>query len=193
MHHTWQPNHNGLSSIQAMYNFHVHTNGWSDIAQHISIAPDGTIWTGRPWNKSPASAVGFNSSKVFMFETIGDFDVGKDRLTGAQLDAVVLVIATLMSHFDLGNRALRFHNEMTTEKTCPGNAVRKQDILDKVTAVQQDMAESDLGPLSDARRQEIFTAAGAGAAQEDLAQTEDGEPPEGDYAYEAEIERSLQR
>jgi hypothetical protein len=193
MHHTWRPNHaqyNGLSSIQAMYNYHVHTNGWSDIAQHVSISSDGTIWTGRPWNKSPASAVGFNSNKVFMFETIGDFDVGKDPLTGPQLDTVVLVIATLMSHFGLGNSALRFHNEMTTEKTCPGNDVRKQDILDKVAAFQQDMTERDVAPLSDVRREEIFTAAGMGAPRKDLDHVDEGEPPEGDYAYEAEIQKS---
>jgi hypothetical protein len=65
MHHTWRPNHsqyNGLS-YEAMYSYHINTNGWSDIAQHISLAPDGTIWTGRPWNKSPASAAGVRLQK----------------------------------------------------------------------------------------------------------------------------------
>ena len=79
MHHTFRPrkiDYRGLSTIEGMFQFHTQTNGWSDIAQHLSIAPDGTIWTGRNWNQSPASATGFNSG-AFMFETIGDFDTGK--------------------------------------------------------------------------------------------------------------------
>ncbi|MGH9893584.1 MAG: caspase family protein, partial [bacterium] len=84
MHHTWRPNrsqYRGLSTIESMWAFHTTGQGWSDIAQHISIAPDGSIWTGRNWNQPPASAKGFNGNAAagpFMFETIGDFDRGKD-------------------------------------------------------------------------------------------------------------------
>ncbi len=87
MHHTWRPNrsmYKGLATIEAMYQFHTTVNGWSDIAQHISIAPDGTIWTGRDWNNPPASAKGFNGNNThgpFMFEMIGDFDMGRDPWT----------------------------------------------------------------------------------------------------------------
>jgi hypothetical protein len=110
MHHTWQPNHSqyhGLSSIPAIYDYHVHTNGWSDIAAHFDRARrKGLEW---PAMEQVAGKRGrLNSSRAFMFEIIGDFDIGKDRLTGPQSDTVVLVIATLMSH-DLGNGALKFH------------------------------------------------------------------------------------
>ena len=191
MHHTWRPNHSqyhGQSSIQAMYNYHVNTNHWSDIAQHVSLAPDGTIWTGRPWNMSPASAAGFNSSRVFMFETIGDFDHGKDPLTGAQLDTVVLVIATLMRKFSLNASALKFHNEMST-KSCPGSAVSKQDILDKVSEAG---GSSDApAAMTAARRAEIFQAIDANLEQADAMPQDDGELPEHDPAYEAAIVNSL--
>lgn len=192
MHHTWRPNHSqysGVSSIQAMYNYHVNTNHWSDIAQHISIAPDGTIWTGRPWNQSPASAAGFNSAKVFMFETIGDFDVGKDKLTGSQLDTVVAVIATLMSHFNLGDSALKFHNEMST-KSCPGSAVDKQNILDKVSAFLEQQADAEAVPLAPGRRDEIFATIGAEPKQRDPA-ADQGDLPENDPAYEKAIEEAI--
>src|SRR5687767_2587466 len=65
MHHTWRPNHKqykGLATIESMWRFHTENKGWSDIAQHITIAPDGTIWTGRDWNHPPASALGFNGN-----------------------------------------------------------------------------------------------------------------------------------
>jgi hypothetical protein len=57
-HHTWRPrqdDYNELATIEAMWRYHTQQNGWRDIAQHISIAPDGTIWTGRDWNLPPAS------------------------------------------------------------------------------------------------------------------------------------------
>jgi hypothetical protein len=194
MHHTWRPNHSqytGLRSIQAMYDYHVNTNGWSDIAQHISIAPDGTIWTGRPWNKSPASATGFNSSKVFMFETIGDFDNGRDPLGDAQLDAVIMVIASLMQRFDLGNSALKFHNEMST-KSCPGSSVSKAHILDLVHEARDSLPGEAPG-LPDERQEELLSAAGSHATTEQLETVDDGEPPEHDADYERAIERSVRK
>ena len=135
MHHTWSPDHadyRGYETIVGMWRYHTQTNGWSDIAQHASIAPDGTIWTGRNWNRPPASASGFNGSTKlgpFMFETIGNFDVGHDVLDGAQLDAVVEVIARVQQRFGLPAEALRFHRQMTDQKSCPGTGVRRDEII----------------------------------------------------------------
>ena len=92
MHHTWRPNRQqfrGHESIVAMWRFHTQTNGWSDIGQHITIDPQGTIWLGRNWNLPPASASGHNGNRSagpFMFEMVGDFDSGPghDTFDGAQ-------------------------------------------------------------------------------------------------------------
>lgn len=65
MHHTWRPRHadyRGKATIEGMWRYHTKVNGWSDIAQHITIAPDGTIWTGRGWNEPPASSKGHNGT-----------------------------------------------------------------------------------------------------------------------------------
>ena len=134
MHHTFRPrkvDYVGVSTIEAMFKFHTGTNGWSDIAQHLSIAPDGTIWTGRDWNNTPASATGFNKG-VFMFETIGDFDAGKERLEGAQLRSVIGVIALVQHKLGLPVESLHFHREFTDQKTCPGTGVNKTDIHARV-------------------------------------------------------------
>lgn len=135
MHHTWKPDHadyTGRDTIVGMWRYHTQVNGWSDIAQHVSIAPDGSIWTGRDWNRPPASASGYNGSAAvgpFMFETIGNFDKGKDRLTGEQLASVVAVIALVQRHFLLGPESLRFHRAMTDQKTCPGTGVDRDQML----------------------------------------------------------------
>lgn len=138
MHHTWHPNHasyDGVGCIERMDRFHREERGFDCIAQHVSIAPDGTIWTGRNWDKTPAS-VGFGMNEgVFMFEVIGNFDHGHDRLEGAQLASVVTVIQAVQAHFRLPVQALLFHNEVPqTEKTCPGTSIEKTDLLRRVKA-----------------------------------------------------------
>ncbi len=147
MHHTWRPNHSqyrGERSIEGMWRYHTQENGWSDIAQHISIAPDGTIWTGRDWNAQPVSARGYNGTRVsgpFMFEIIGDFDGGCDPFEGAQREAVVGVIASVQERFGLAPETLRFHNFMTDQKTCPGSAIDYRVFLEEVIEARNALTE----------------------------------------------------
>jgi hypothetical protein len=140
MHHTWQPNHaqwKGAKSMQGMYDFHTRKNGWSDIAQHITIAPDGTIWSGRDWNRAPASSARFNgnaASGPFMFETVGNFDKGHDKLEGEQLETVLFVITTMLRKFKLPPTALRFHRQLGSLKTCPGSSLDYEHFVRLVDA-----------------------------------------------------------
>ena len=71
LHHTWRPRHAdfaGVSSIIGMWRFHTQQQGWSDIAQHLTVDPNGTLWTGRHWDNPPASAKGTcNSGRLLLF------------------------------------------------------------------------------------------------------------------------------
>lgn len=145
MHHTWYPtqaDYCGNETIEKMYRFHVEERGWDDIAQHISIAPDGALWTGRDWNATPASVGGGLNKGVFMFETIGNFDDGFEVLEGAQLESVILVIAEVQKFFGLPAEALLFHREVPlTDKTCPGTSIDKGHILDLVRSYREKSAD----------------------------------------------------
>lgn len=138
MHHTWRPNHaqyRGQPTIVGMWRTHTSVNGWSDIAQHLTIGPDGSLWLCRNWNLPPASAGGHNGSAgsgPFMFEMVGDFDVGKDPFGGAQKDTALRVVAMVQDRFGLAGSTLRFHNQMSS-KTCPGSAI---DYLETLAAVE---------------------------------------------------------
>ena len=142
MHHTWRPNHSqyrGLSSIEAMHEFHTRERGFIDIAQHVTIAPDGTIWTGRNWNLPPASATGHNGSAQsgpFMFEMIGDFDLGQDPFTDPQRSTALRVIAAVQARFGLAADALRFHRQMAS-RTCPGTAIDLDETIGDVRAIHE--------------------------------------------------------
>jgi len=146
MHHTWRPKHSqfrGLESIEAMWRFHTQDNGWSDIAQHITIDPEGMIWTGRNWNQSPASAGGHNGNSIsgpFMFEMIGDFDRARDPFAGAQRRTAIEVVARVQMKFNLPARSLRFHNQMST-KSCPGSSIDYEEFLSAVEARRAQIAE----------------------------------------------------
>lgn len=150
MHHTWRPNHaqyRGHDSILAMWRYHTQHNGWSDIAQHLTIAPDGAIWLGRDWNRPPASAAGHNGNAQagpFMFEMIGDFDEGKDPFNGAQRDAALEVIARVQHRFGLAPGTLQLHNMMSS-KTCPGSGIDYQTTLSEVTQRQAQIISKPRG------------------------------------------------
>ncbi|MEO7160950.1 MAG: caspase family protein [Polaromonas sp.] len=147
MHHTWRPRHadfRGHDTIVSMWRHHTQVNGWSDIAQHITIDPEGMIWLGRNWNLPPASAAGHNGNKAFgpfMFEMIGDFDTGRDPFDGAQKETALRVVALVQSRFHLPASSLRFHNSMSP-KSCPGSAMVYADILDEVELLRQALQTS---------------------------------------------------
>lgn len=131
VHHTYEPSHNDFNGSNHrqlqdnMKHYHVNKRGFSDIAQHITIFPDGKIVTGRNVNTAPASASGYNDADSdgqhpFMFEMLGNFDKGHDNLTGSQLQSVIDV-----TRYYYGKCAkIRFHREMAN-KSCPGTGVGK--------------------------------------------------------------------
>ncbi|VVO00495.1 caspase family protein [Pseudomonas fluorescens] len=150
MHHTWRPSRRdfkGHETIVGMWRFHTQTNGWSDIAQHITIDPQGFIWLGRNWNQAPASAAGHNGNASFgpfMFEMIGDFDQGRDPFDGPQRDSALRVVALVQEQFDLPLESLRFHNMMSS-KSCPGSSLDYPQILAEVQSLREQIASQSQG------------------------------------------------
>ncbi len=138
-HHTYIPSYihfNGSNHFElqrGMKNTHINANGWADIGQHISIFPDGSIVTGRNFEKSPACIYG-NNANSFCIENVGNFDKDGDLMTGQQKDAIIKVTATLLKKFGLSpntNTILYHHwfnlstgvrnNGTSNNKSCPGN------------------------------------------------------------------------
>lgn len=149
MHHTWRPNHaqdQGLKSVEGMWQYHTQVNGWSDIAQHITISSNGNIWTGRSWNQPPASAAGHNGNREigpFMVEMIGDFDEGHDRFEGRQWEVVLEVIARVQLQFNLPVESLKFHNQMS-RKSCPGTSLKYDQVLQAVREVRSRLQDASV-------------------------------------------------
>ncbi|WP_096203187.1 N-acetylmuramoyl-L-alanine amidase [Bacillus sp. FJAT-45350] len=134
IHHTWRhrkTDYKGERTIWGMWNYHVNTNGWRDIGQHFSIAPDGTIWDGRDLNQIPAGISGHNTGGICI-EMIGDFDRGQETLEGEQLHAVLGTVNALLQRFSLTTKSIVFHREHSA-KTCPGTGIDKTWFINQVT------------------------------------------------------------
>jgi len=136
IHHTWVPAHrhfkgnNHIAMQQSMERSHK-ARGFNEIGQHLTLAPDGKWVTGRDFNRSPASIAGRNSLG-FCIETWGDFDSGKDKLQGAQLDALYKFVAFMVEFHGLNpDKNITFHREYS-DKSCPGTGVNKANFINDV-------------------------------------------------------------
>jgi hypothetical protein len=134
LHHTWKPERadfRGLRTIEGMRNFHLE-QGWEDIAQHLTVDPAGGLWTGRNWNRPPASSRGHNGTTAagpFMIEMVGNFDTGHDAFDGEQRESALEVVAHLLRVFGLSVADIRLHRELNQgSKTCPGSGIDRDDI-----------------------------------------------------------------
>ena len=140
-------NYDGLPSIELLEKYDMSTRGLKTIAQHVSVAPDGTIWTGRDWNAIPAS-IGLSMSRgAFMLKAIGHFDQGLDMLDGEQLNSVIAVIESVQAHFKLPVQALLFPREVPQRDTCiPGPRVEKSQLLRGVRSLRSSAAPEGCAP-----------------------------------------------
>ncbi len=139
LHHTYSPSYrqftgdNHMELQENMRNYHIKTNGWSDIAQHFTIFPDGIIVSGRSLEMVPAGIKGANTGAIAI-ECLGNFDRGGDVMTQAQKDAIISVLEELLEKFSLspkdsiiyhawwtsGGKSLGDYISTKSCKTCPG-------------------------------------------------------------------------
>ena len=133
---------NGSNHIRLQENmkrFHVKTNGWQDIGQHLTVFPDGLWVLGRDFNMNPASIEGRNSLG-FAVEMLGYFDKDYDKITNEQLTAITRLWAYLCVKFNLDpKKAVVFHREYSKKgKTCPGTAIVKTPFVNLVIKQMED-------------------------------------------------------
>lgn len=125
LHHTWRPTakqYKGKSTIEAIRDYHVNNQGWSDIGYHFLIAPNGDIWAGRHIEQAGAHTRGRNARSVGVC-LIGDLD--EEDLTEEQKASLVTVLRALLKRFRLPIGAINFHRDYAPYKSCPGMKLDK--------------------------------------------------------------------
>lgn len=139
VHHTWKPDHgdyngtNGVSLQRAIRNYHVNTKYWKDIAQHLTLLPDGRWVTGRDFNLDPISIIGWNEG-AFCIEMLGNFDMGCDNFGGEQAEAMFGFCVFLAVQMQLNTKTdIKFHRDSPTAgKTCPGSGIDREWFMNEL-------------------------------------------------------------
>jgi hypothetical protein len=157
IHHTWKPTFHSFNVTKerrglpgayntlndSMRNSHIKTFGTNEIAQHLTLFPDGMWAVGRDWNRNPISISGRNLLG-FAIEMIGNFDIeglrtssvnvlGYDTFEGSETQKAIYEFVKFFNAF-YGydpNVATVFHTEHST-KTCPGNSITKQKFMEDI-------------------------------------------------------------
>ncbi|WDU82254.1 peptidoglycan recognition protein family protein [Caloramator sp. Dgby_cultured_2] len=90
-HHTYSPSYkefknNHFRLLEGMERSHL-SRGFDEIGQNITIFPDGLIAICRPLDIPPACIKGANENGICI-ESVGNFDVGGDKMTEEQKRAL---------------------------------------------------------------------------------------------------------
>ena len=123
-HHTASPSYkdvknNHFTLMRSMENYHVKNLGMSEIAQHFSTFPDGTICVGRPLAKDGGGFLSPGNKDSITIENVGNFD--SDIMTEEQKQSIILLNALLCKKFNIvpSTSTLIYHC-WVQNKSCPG-------------------------------------------------------------------------
>lgn len=132
-HHTFIPSYkdfngsNHFELLRGMEQAHL-ARGFSQIAQNLTIFPDGTVAVCRPFDIAPAGIKGANTNGICI-ENLGDFDQGKNSMTAVQRDTIIQVNALLCQKFNLtpSTDSIVFHHwfDLNTGQRTDGTGVTK--------------------------------------------------------------------
>ena len=137
LHHTYSPNikaftgNNHIALQQGMKSYHVKSRGFSDIAQNLTIFPDGVVVSGRDLNVKPAGISNANTGAICI-ECLGNFDA--EEMPIAQRDSIVKVVKAFLKKCNLmpesavvyhawytsGGAFIGSYDKKKSAKSCPG-------------------------------------------------------------------------
>ncbi|HPY75135.1 MAG: N-acetylmuramoyl-L-alanine amidase [Planctomycetes bacterium] len=129
IHHTYRPtaaSYYGASTVRAIQNYHMDSNGWMDIGYHFLIGtyPSSgatTIYQGRPENKVGAHTGGANTNNVGV-NVIGDYTY--ETLHSNSYKSLIHLCAWICSYYGVSPSQIYGHCDLNST-ACPGNNIYK--------------------------------------------------------------------
>lgn len=143
VHHSFSPGNDitdWAAAVRGVWNYHVNSNGWSDIGYNWLIDPKGVIYQGRAWvdtndNTQGAHFCGYNGRTMGVC-MLGDFN--SITPTDAALRSLVRLLAYRAFRNSINPRGVSFHqgssrtlNNISGHRDgcstdCPGNVLYAQ-------------------------------------------------------------------
>lgn len=121
LHHAgvvWRPTDDPFVKIRGLQAWGQRDKGWPDVPYHFLIAPDGRIFEGRSLEFEGETNTEYDVHGHALVQLWGNFDVQK--VTQAQLDATVQLLAWLCASEDLTSDSIASHRDWSTQTSCPG-------------------------------------------------------------------------
>lgn len=107
----------GIAQIKGWQNFHIDDRGWGDIAYHLIIGIDGTVYEGRDRVYRGDTGTTYDTTGHFLVVVEGNFNI--DQPTPAQLDSLVAVLAGASQEFGVPPSTISGHRDHAAT-SCPG-------------------------------------------------------------------------
>jgi hypothetical protein len=132
-HHTYLPDYthfngrNHFEKIKGMESSHI-KRGFGEIAQNLTTFSDGLICVCRHFDKIPCGIKGMNQFGICV-EHLGNFDIGKDKMTEEHKKTIIFVNAALCAKFKFApdTDTMIYHHwyDLKTGKRAAGRGITK--------------------------------------------------------------------
>jgi hypothetical protein len=118
VHHTATDNGlTGPALLREMQEWHMIAQGWPDLAYHVVIGRDGTVYEGRDPAFRGDTGTSYDATGHYLVVLEGNFEV--ERPTSAQWDSLVAVLASAADHYEVSPDTISGHGDHAAT-LCPG-------------------------------------------------------------------------
>lgn len=130
-------NANAPARLRQHQRYHQDSQGWIDIAYHLSVDRNGNIYQLRNPGLVGDTATNYDPTGHFLVVCEGDFDT--EPVTEKQLDGAALAFAWAAQQYGISTDTLTGHRDQSPETTCPGSSlyahVTSGDVRDRIDAI----------------------------------------------------------
>ena len=111
-------NSNAPARLRQHQHYHQDTQGWIDIAYHISVDRNGNIYELRRPELVGDTATSYDPTGHFLVVCEGNFD--EEPVTEEQLNGAALAFAWAAQQFGIATDTLGGHRDASGDTSCPG-------------------------------------------------------------------------
>jgi hypothetical protein len=114
----WRADGNPYQNIKNLQSWGQRERNWPDLPYHYLIAPDGTIFEGRPVGYTPETNTSYDTRGHIGIQLWGNFE--DQRTIEPQLRATVELIAWLCDTHQIDPATISGHKDVAEGTLCPG-------------------------------------------------------------------------
>ncbi|UUO01352.1 peptidoglycan recognition protein family protein [Mycolicibacterium novocastrense] len=114
-------NSNAPSRLRQHQSYHQDTQGWIDIAYHVSVDRNGNLYELRNPEIVGDTATSYDPTGHFLVVCEGNFD--EEQVTEEQVNGAALAFAWAASKWQIPTDTLEGHRDASGDTACPGDSL----------------------------------------------------------------------